>query len=98
MKLPKLNPLRQESLRATIQAVKLLSLLNDDAIGKKPMSDGARKSAIYLVTQAIGTPHQSVAIEHTHNHVSELTDRELGDIATRGGAGVTTTPPRPLNS
>lgn len=78
----RLNKMHQESVRAKIQTAKLLNLLHDDAFGVSPLSDGSRQSAMYLLTQAIGKPHQSVAIEHTHSHVSELTDSELEHLAT----------------
>jgi uncharacterized protein YjiS (DUF1127 family) len=90
--------MHQESVRARIQASKLLDRLHADAMGDIALTEGQRASAIYLLTQAIGKPHQSMAIEHTHNHVSELTDEQLGDIATRGGTGTATKAPRPLNS
>lgn len=94
----RLNRMHQESVRAKIQTAKLVNLLHDDAFGVAPLSDGSRQSAMYLLTQAIGKPHQSVAVEHTHNHVSELSDSQLEHLASGSRTGAIETPKGSLNS
>ena len=52
----RLNPRHQEMVRAKIQTVKLLQVLEKDALGEIVLRDGQRDSAKFLVNKSLANP------------------------------------------
>jgi len=76
----RINPRHCQMIRDKIQASELINRLHDDAMGKITLTVGQRDSIKYLITQSIGAPPQSIAVDYTDRSVDELSDAELYDI------------------
>jgi hypothetical protein len=81
------NGIHSERVKQRIQTTQLVKRLQDDALGKIELTDGQRKSAIFLLSKTLADPAREMHIEHSgsiqwQNEIAAARARSISSEST----------------